>query len=302
MSEKGQQVFTRSERTRQIALVLWITLALNWGVSALKIFFGLATRCMAITADGVHSLSDGTSNIVGLIAIYISGRPADKGHPYGHQKYETLASGAIAILLFIVAAGIFRKAIDGFIKNTTPEVNFFSFAVMGSTLLVNLFVVWYERKKGHLLQSDFLISDSWHTLTDVFVTVGVFIALIGIGLKVPRLDAIVSFFVAIVIVIAAIRIVKSSSDVLCDKAVLETGKIERIVRGIEGVKDCHEIRTRGRMDSVYVDLHVLVDNDMTTFASHHLANLIERNIRKEIPDVCDVVVHIEPLEHRHEEV
>ncbi len=147
-----------------------------------------------------------------------------------------------------------------------------------------------------------MISDSWHTLTDVFVTVGVFIALIGIGLKVPRLDAIVSFFVAIVIVIAAIRIVKSSSDVLCDKAVLETGKIERIVRGIEGVKDCHEIRTRGRMDSVYVDLHVLVDNDMTTFASHHLANLIERNIRKEIPDVCDVVVHIEPLEHRHEEV
>ena len=302
MGAKGQLVFTRSERTRQIALVLWITLVLNWGISALKICFGLATRCVAITADGVHSLSDGTSNIVGLIAIYISGRPADKGHPYGHQKYETLASGGIAVLLFIVAGGIFRKALDSFVNNRTPEVNLFSYLVMGSTLLVNLFVVWYERKKGQLLKSDFLISDSWHTLTDVFVTLAVFIALIGIGLKVPRLDAIVSFFIAIIIVIAAIRIVKRSSDVLCDKAALETGKIERIVRGIEGVKDCHEIRTRGRMDSVYVDLHVLVDNNMPVSVSHHLANLIEHNIRKEIPEVVDVVVHIEPLSHKHQEV
>src|SRR3990167_4711006 len=93
----------RSWRTYQLAKVLWITLALNWLVATLKLLFGLATHCMVIVADGIHSFSDGTSNIVGLIAIYFSGHPADEDHPYGHQKYETLASVLIAFLLFLLS-------------------------------------------------------------------------------------------------------------------------------------------------------------------------------------------------------
>ena len=120
MGVNAQPVFTRADRTRQVALVLWVTLALNWSVAALKILFGIATQCIAIIADGFHSFSDGTSNIIGLTAIYISGHPADEDHPYGHQKYETLASVIIAFLLFLVALGIFREALASFVHRKTP--------------------------------------------------------------------------------------------------------------------------------------------------------------------------------------
>ncbi len=295
----GGTVLTRSKRTHQIAAVLWVTLALNWLVALLKIGFGLATHCMVIVADGAHSFSDGTSNIIGLVAIHISGHPADDDHPYGHQKYETLASTLIAFLLFIVSFGIFKESIAGFLHPKKPEVNIVSFGLMAFTLAVNLFVVSYERRQGKLLKSDLLISDSWHTLTDVFVTLTVFMALFGIYWNVPHLDSIFSLLIASVIVVTAVGILKRSSDVLCDKAVLDVAGIEKIVRAVNGVRDCHEIRTRGRIDAVYVDLHVLVDNEMSVADSHRLANKIENDIKKETPGVHDVVVHIEPVSHEH---
>ena len=299
MPMDGGAVLARSTRTYQIAAVLWVTLALNWLVAALKVGFGLATHCMVIVADGAHSFSDGTSNIVGLVAIYLSGHPADHDHPYGHQKYETLASTLIAFLLFVVSFGIFKESLQGFLHPQHPVVNRVSFGLMTFTLVVNLFVVSYERRQGRRLKSDLLISDSWHTLTDVFVTLTVFLALVGIYWNVPRMDSIFSLLIAVVIVVTAIGILKRSSDVLCDKAVLDTALIEKIVRAVQGVRDCHEIRTRGRIDDVYVDLHVLVDNEMTVVRSHQLANKIEHDIKEEMPGVHDVVVHIEPVSHEH---
>jgi cation diffusion facilitator family transporter len=298
----NSEALVKLERTRQIATVLWVTLVLNWSLAAAKLIFGLITQCMVIAADGLHSLSDGTSNIVGLVAITISGHPADRGHPYGHRKFETLASVTIGFFLIVVSFGILREAVLALVHPRIPQVNSFSFLVMTISLFVNIFVVWYERKKAGELKSDLLLSDSWHTLSDVFVTLSVFVALIGIRLHAPRLDALFTLIIAGVIFITALKILKRGSDVLVDKAVLESGRIETIVRGVEGVRDCHKIRTRGRADQVYVDLHVLVDNQMTVQKSHHLADLIERLICQEIPAVCDVVVHIEPLSHEHEEL
>ena len=302
MSMNGMVVLPRSERTRQVAFVLWVTLILNWTIALLKLIFGFATQCMVIVADGVHSFSDGTSNIVGLVAIHIAGHPADRDHPYGHQKYETLAAVVISFFLFVVSFGIIREAIVSFARPKATEVSALSFILMGATFLVNLFVVWYERKKGKLLESDLLLSDSWHTMTDLFITLTVVVALVGISFHVPHLDSIFSIAIATIIVVIAVRILKRGSDVLVDKAVIKAERIEGIVRRVSGVKDCHEIRTRGRLDDVYVDLHVLVDNEMTVMASHKLANIIEHNIRQEIPSVHDVVVHIEPVSHDHREL
>lgn len=299
MSGYGRSAPVLSQRTREVAKVLWVTLVLNWVIALMKVTFGLATRSMSIVADGAHSFSDGASNIIGLAAVYVSGHPPDHDHPYGHKKYETLASAIIAFLLFAVSFGILREAVLGFIHQRTPEVNALSFLVMVFTLLVNCFVVWYERKKGRLLQSDFLISDSWHTLSDIFITLSVLAALVGIRLNIPYLDSIFAFVIAAVIIVTAIRILKRSSDILVDTAVIEIGRIEKIARSVEGVKDCHEIRTRGRTDDVYVDLHILVDDRMTVLDSHYLTNIIEQKIRKEIPGVQDVVVHIEPVSHEH---
>src|SRR3989338_7622018 len=229
MNASPKPALSLTARTKRIAFVLWLTLFLNWLVSLLKITLGLWTHCMVITADGVHSLADGASNIVGLIAIYFSGRPADDSHPYGHRKYETFAALMIAVFLIAVAGGILREAIQGFIRPRTPEVSLLSFGLMAFTLLVNVFVVVYERKKWTLLKSEFLISDSQHTLTDIFVTLSVFVALLGILFKVPFVDSLFSGAIAGFIVLTSVRILKRTSDVLCDRAVIETERIETIV-------------------------------------------------------------------------
>ncbi len=292
----------RAERMRQVARVLWVTLALNWSVALIKIIFGLMTQCMVIVADGMHSFSDGTSNIIGLVGISISRHPADHDHPYGHQKYETLASTAIALLLFAVSFGIMRQAFAGFSEPRDPQVDARSFAVMAFTFGVNLFVAIYERRKARELDSELLLSDASHTMSDLFVTASVVMALIGIHLHQPWLDPAFSFVVAGLIVLIAFRILKRSSDILLDKAVLEPLEIERVVRRVKGVLDCHEIRTRGKIGDIYVDLHVLVDPAMTVADSHHLANIIEKDIRTEFQGVQDVVVHIEPISHEHNEL
>lgn len=299
MSEIKKQGIPQPERTHGIATVLWVTLFLNIAVSSAKIVLGAVTGCTAILADGFHSLSDGTSNVVGLIAIHVSGRTADRDHPYGHKKYENLASGMIALFLFMVAFGIIRKAVTGLLHPEIPEIDMMSFLVMAATLAVNIVVVLYERAAGKKLASDFLIADSWHTLTDVFVTIGVLLAMVGISFNIPYLDPVFSIVIGLCIVVSAFKILRQSFEVLVDHVVVKADDVEKIARSIPGVMDCHEIRTRGREDHGYCDLHILVDDKMTVFASHELANTIERSIKDRIPSICDVIVHIEPISHVH---
>ncbi len=299
MGTPERSILTSAERARQIAFVLWVTLALNWVTALIKILFGMATQCMVITADGFHSLSDGACNIIGLVAVAVSGHPADKDHPYGHHKFETLASVLIGALLLVVSFGIFQQAVNRFFHPGEPEVSRASFFVMVLTLGVNFFVVVYERAAAKKFRSEFLLSDSWHTLTDVFVTCGVMVGLVGIQMKMRSLDSLFSAGIATLIAFVAIQILKQSTDILTDKAVVDPGLIERVALNVAGVEDCHEIRTRGKAHSIYVDLHVLVDPKMSVEASHGLANQIEYDIKKQIEGVQDVVVHIEPTTHDH---
>lgn len=302
MGVPEKSLMTSAERIRRIQSVLWIELALNIFVASLKILFGWATHTMVIVADGFHSLSDGTFNIIGFVAIHLSGRPADEKHPYGRHKYETLASVVLAALLLVVAVNILQHAVAGFFEPRAPEVGPLSFVVMTVTFIVNIFVFLWERRQAKQLDSDYLTSDAAHTLSDIFVTIGVFVALAGISLNFPVLDSIFSVGIAFVIGWVAFGILKHSSDILTDKAVLDPRVIEGIVRGLPEVAACHEVRTRGNRHAIYVDLHVLVEPSMSVEASHHLANRIERDIRERIEGVQDVVVHIEPTTHDHSEL
>jgi cation diffusion facilitator family transporter len=292
-----------ASRARSISRVLWLTLGLNWAVAAGKILFGWLTGSLMIMADGFHSISDGASNIVGLIAIRIAGRPADREHPYGHHKFETLAAFIISIFLLLTALGILRQAVLHLAHVArAPVIGPASFVVMGVTLGVNLFVATYERRKGKELKSEFLINDSWHTLTDIFVTASVLAGLVGLRLGWPWLDPVFAIGISGIILFTAARIGLKGARVLVDRASVDPEAIERVVRRIEGVRDCHRIRTRGRDENIHVDLHVLVDPHLTVEAAHRLSNLIERDIRDGIPGIHDVVVHIEPTTHDHEEL
>jgi len=286
------------ERYKDIRRLLIIVLVLNWAVAIAKILYGLFSRCESMIADGFHSLSDGASNIIGLIGIHFACQPKDLDHPYGHKKYETFFSLGIALLLFLVSFNLLKEGIGHLFKPALPpQVDIRSFIVMLATLAVNVWVMNYERKKGLALQSDILVSDAMHTKADILTSLSVIFALVVIKLGYPILDPIATIIICIFIFHAAYVIIKQSSAVLCDTAaILDTKKIQDIVLGIKGVRTCHKIRTRGRPDDIHVDLHVQVSPDMHVDNAHKISYAIEGAIKKEIPEVTDVVVHIEPKE------
>lgn len=281
-------------RFKKIRGILITILLLNWIVAGAKIVYGMITQSTAMSADGFHSFSDGASNIIGLVAIFVASQPKDSEHPYGHKKYETFAAIIIAMLLFIISFNLIRGSIVRFFHPVVPEVTLISFIVMLSTLAVNSFVFIYEKAKAKALTSDILAADAEHTKSDMFISVSVIATLIAVRIGFPVMDSIVSACIALFIAHSGFEILKRSSDVLCDRAIIPISEIKRVVLAIEGVKGCHDIRTRGRQDDKHIDLHITVDTDMTIEEAHKLNHEIQETIQKKIEGVTDIAIHIEP--------
>lgn len=276
-------------------ILIWI-LVLNWAVALAKIVYGYMTQSLAMSADGFHSLSDGASNIIGLIGIAVSSRPRDTGHPYGHRKYETLASMAIAMALFYIAFKLITASVHKLVHQEliNPEATLMSFIVMVVTLAVNIGVMKYEYRKGKELNSDFLVADALHTGSDIFASISVIVSLVSIKLGFPILDVVVGFIIALLICYIGADILKHSSRVLTDYAAIEVQHICDALSDMHDIVGCHRIRTRGRSDDIHVDLHVTVDKNMSVGKAHELSTAIEKRLREKFPGVTDVIVHIEP--------
>ncbi len=270
-------------------------LFLNFGVALAKIVFGSIGRCSSMTADGFHSLADGTSNIIGIVGIHFAGRPKDADHPYGHKKFETFFSLGIGILLILVCVSILHETFTSLRLGTHPAINRYHFAVMLVTILINIGVMRYESRRGEALKSDILTADAMHTRADILTSLSVIVAFLGIRLGLPLIDPIIAILITFVIAHSAIEIFREGAKVLCDQAVfIDKKEIAETVRGINGVVACHKIRSRGRPDDVHLDLHVQVSGAMRVSQAHEISYAIEDTLRRRFPSVADVIVHIEP--------
>jgi cation diffusion facilitator family transporter len=284
-----------SSRNAQVRRVLWIVLALNLAVTLVKLVVGLASGALAVVADAFHSLVDSSSNIIGLLGVWAAARPADDNHPYGHFKYETLAAGAIGALLLVAAYEIGINVVQRLLTGGAPaSVTPLTIGLMAVTFAVNVLIVWYETGAGRRLNSAVLLADATHTRTDLFVTLSVFASLAGTALGWGWLDAVVAGGVVVLLVRAAFSILWSTSQTLTDVAVIDPTEVERIARAVPGVIAASEVRSRGRADAAYVDLHVAVEPAMTTTQAHNVASEIERRVADELPGVVETLVHIEP--------
>ncbi|MFA5370281.1 MAG: cation diffusion facilitator family transporter [Candidatus Omnitrophota bacterium] len=278
----------------KIRRILILILALNWFVAFSKIFYGLITRCASMTADGFHSFGDGASNVLGLIGIWAASKPKDELHPYGHKKFETIATLGIAVILFITSFNIIKEAVFRLFYPVVPDVTATSFILMAITICINIFVMRYEYSKGHHLKSDILVCDSMHTRSDIFASLIVIGTLVSIKFGFYFLDTIISAIIAALIAKSGIDIIKASSNVLCDANVLARARISEIVKNVPGVISVHKIRTRGRQDDIHIDLHVIINAKMYVYEAHELSHRIESSLKKGISGVTDVAVHMEP--------
>ncbi|NYB28124.1 MAG: cation transporter [Methanobacteriaceae archaeon] len=273
--------------------ILIIVLVLNIGVALAKIIYGYWTNSLSIISDGFHSLFDGTSNVIGIIGITIASRPPDKIHTYGHEKFETFASLGIAFLLFITCFEILQSAVGRFYHPEIPDITILSFLIMGITLIINLVVSWYENREGEKLKSTILVADARHTRSDVYVSIAVILGFIAIQMGFSIVDPIIAVIIAVLIAKMGIQIIKSSSSILLDTAPLDEETIRSIVNKVPEVKECHRIRSRGPPSHIFVDLHVTLESSSSLSKAHEVAHIVEDKLKSSIPEIEDVVVHVE---------
>lgn len=284
----------RSDRDKKIIQVLGIILGLNLGVSLAKLIYGYLTHSLSLEADGFHSLIDSSSNMIGLVGIILASKPPDEGHPYGHRKIEALATLAIAFLLYATCFEIISNVINRLKNPVIPHVDFYSFLIMGVTIVVNSIVYLYERREGEKLKSDILIADSLHTKSDLLVSASVIVSFVGVIFKVGVLDVVIAIGIVLFIIYVAYRVISSSINILIDAQLINPQMIVDVVNTIEGIDKCHKIRSRGTRGGIFVDLHIHVNPLLSTEASHKITHHAIKVIKEKFPEVVDVLIHTEP--------
>jgi len=281
-------------RSRRVRNVLLGILVANWAVAVAKLLLGLARGSASVTADGLHSFIDGSSNVLGLVAMSVAARPADDDHPYGHGKFEALASLGIGAMVGMGMMELGRMAFSSFVHDAHPTVDLEMVAVMIVTLGINLLVTRIERGYGERLKSPLLLADAAHTRSDVFVSVAVITSLLLVWLGFPRADGLVAVVVMFFVARVAYTIIRQAVGILSDSARLDPQEVARLTTEVEGVRHCKDVRSRGMEESVYVDLKIEVDPALPTAHAHELAHEVERRLTSVFPQVVDVVVHVEP--------
>ena len=282
------------DRYSAVSRVLRRVFFLNLIVALAKIALGYSTGAVSVLSDGFHSLTDTASNVVALVGVRIARQPPDADHPYGHRKFETMASVGILLFLLLVVVQVLSVAVDRFGSGGAPRITPFSYAIMGTTFVINLGVVIYERRAAFRLSSEVLLADAHHTKSDLLTSAAVMAALVGVQLGYPLLDPIAAIGVAGFIGYACWGIVQETSRILADEIVIAAGDIQEVLRTVPEVLGCHQIRSRGSADHVFVDLHIWMDAAMRLDEAHRVSHVVKDRIMARYPKIKDAVIHIEP--------
>ncbi len=280
--------------------VTWSGLGINLILACIKFLVGFLGSSHAVIADAVHTLSDTTTDIAVLAGSLFWVAPPDKEHPYGHQRIEALVTVVIGLVLVSVAAGLVYTSIAtihyGQI-NATGMV-----AAIGPALSIvckELLYRWTARV-GSQVQSPAVIANAWHQRSDALSSIPALLAVV-----VSSLYPGWGFVDHIGAVVVAVFILKVAWDIIVPalKELIDTGAslsaqgtIRNLTMDVRGVIGAHAIRTRKFGSRIHVDLHILVNPELSVRAGHGISEMVKRHLIENGPDVFDVVVHLEPYE------
>ena len=284
----------QESRYASVRVVLVRILFLNLAVALAKIFYGQLSGSISIVSDGFHSLTDSASNVIALVSVRVAKKPPDADHPYGHRKYETLASAAIALFLIIIVIEIGQSAFARLRSGGAPTVTLASFIVMLGTLGINLGVVRYERRAAERLSSELLFADARHTQSDVLTSLTVIAALIGSAAGDPIFDVLAAAIVMVFIGYAGFEIARDAAKILSDAIVISEDDVRVVVEGVPSVLGCHHIRSRGSADHVFLDLHIWLEGSTPLTQAHAVSHKVKDLLMERYPQIADAIIHIEP--------
>ena len=281
----------RSNRDRQIQRVILAEGAANVLVLLGKFVVGISTGSLAILGDAVHSLTDVLNNLIAWGVVKVSSQPADREHPYGHRKFETLAVFGLATLLAVLAVELALHAIRRDDVQIAEET--WMLAVMLAVLATNIVIALWQRYWAGRLKSDILYADANHTFGDVLTTVAVIGGWQLSARGYPWLDSICTLAIAVLVMYLAYGLFKRALPVLVDKFAVEPEMLIRTAKDIVGVRNVARVRSRWVGSHPAIDMIVTVDPCLSTTESHEIANSIEKLLEERF-QARDIFIHIEP--------
>ncbi len=284
---------TGNNTDQQVIRVIVIEGCVNLVVLIAKAIVGFSTGSLAILGDAIHSLTDVANNIVAFIVLRLSHIPADREHPYGHRKFETIAVFGLASLLVVLAFELASNAIQQ--EETTVISGAWELSVMAGVLAINIGLSTWERWWAKRLNSDILLADASHTFADVLTTIVIILGWQLSTMGFPWLDRICALAVAGLVLYLAYGLFKRAMPVLVDRYAIEPEILAREVLSIMGVKSVNRVRSRWIGSSKSVDLIITVSPSLSTQHSHQITQEIEALIQRRF-NVSDITIHVEPDE------
>ena len=293
------------DREKQIFKVTLAGGAVNVVLLAFKFIAGILGHSAAMIADAVHSLSDFVTDLIVLIFVHISGKPQDKSHDYGHGKYETLALTIIGIALVIVAIGIFHNGalrIAAWWRGDELQAPgmLALWAALVSIILKEL-TYRYTIRNARNLDSPALEANAWHHRSDALSSIGTAVGIGGavlLGKRWAVLDPLASVVVGAFIVKVAVELIIQGMGDLLEHSLPDDieDEIMQIAQSEPDVIEPHDLRTR-RIGNLYaIELHILMNGDITLARAHDHADAIECRLKKRFGENTHVAIHMEPTD------
>lgn len=267
----------------------------NFILAFIKILIGFIARSTAMLADGMHSLSDVVTTIGVIIGLKLSHKEADKSHPYGHEKIESITSLFLATVLFLVAISIGYSGIIKIINHSYVTPGFSAIIAAIISIIVKELMYWYTIKYANQINSPSLKADAWHHRSDALSSAGALIGIAGARMGYPFLDPLVAIIIALVIIKVAFDISKQSIAQLIDEAASEEDVqviIDKI-NSIDGIYEIKNLKTRKHSNRLYVDVDISVDATLTVEEGHKIASYVH-NLIEEDSRIKHCMVHVNP--------
>ena len=292
------------KREKEIEHVTLVGSVVNLLLVGLKGVAGIAGNSAAMVSDAVHSLSDFVTDIVVLIFVRVSGRPQDENHDYGHGKYETLATLLIGLALALAAVGIVVSGagkMAAWLKGEAlPAPGKMALWAAVISIVVKELLYQYTRIRGRKLNSPALEANAWHHRSDALSSIGAAIGIGGaifLGDRWTVLDPLASIVVGAMLVKVAWDLLGPSFGELTDSSLpVETeDQMLEIIRGIPGVEDPHNLRTRRVGNRIVAEVHIRLDGSITLAEAHEKATEVERRFKAQFGEQSHIIVHMEPV-------
>lgn len=267
----------------------------NIFLSVVKFIGGTLGKSTAMIADSLHSLSDLLTDVVTLLTYQIGQIPKDEDHPYGHGKAENIGGAIIGVVIMLVGLGMIYevwKVIESGIQ-LIPTWAAVASAILSIVMKEGLF--HYTKKVGEKIHSPAIVANAWHHRSDAISSVAAFIGIIGAMYGYPIMDPLAGGLVGLLIIWTGYDIFRKGMRDIMDTALEEDQikMVEEIIRNSPGVIKSHDLRTRRIGGKILIDVHILVDTDITVTEGHNIAEGVRRKLFNALKNLEDVLVHVD---------